>query len=97
MKNTIKTSAEVSDEAAAAIQSIRRLATALHQTYVATADLLDKLSDALETIRSTDNHPDISKLQRRVDRMNDLRRMAEPGSFMLEADRAMDRAWKQLP
>lgn len=89
--------ASVLDEVAMSIKAANLIAGDLHTLYTQVGDKLDYLWDAISRVQQTDGSESLTKLQQRIDRLQELRRMAEAGAFKLQVARTMDEAWKRLP
>jgi hypothetical protein len=87
----------VLDEVALSIKAANLIASDLHRLYTQVGDKLDYLWDAINRVRQTDESESLVKLQQRIDRLQELRRMAETGAFKLQVAQTMDAAWKRLP
>lgn len=58
---------------------------------------LDLLAEELMLIDRFQNADDLKRLVRRIDRLQELRRMMELNSFHIEAGHALSEAWRRLP
>lgn len=85
------------DDAGEAIKTAKRIVSELHDLSVLQSDKLDALWDAINRVRRIDDAQELVTIQERIDRLQELRRMAECGSFMLAVNTSMDAAWRRLP
>lgn len=85
------------DQAAESILAAKRAAEDLYQLNESYREKLDILECHLRVIAKADDHDDIRVLLNRIDRMNELRRMAEVGSFMIRVQKVMSETYRRLP
>lgn len=90
----------VGDLIEAQAESIRGCKQSIALANACADELRDRLcaaEAALAQVMRMDDAEDLMRLQRRLDRIQELRRMMETGSLVIEGNRAMDAAWKRLP
>ena len=82
---------------AEAIKSCKR---SIELAYAASEEMrscCESASAELVKLMEMDNEADLERLRRRIDRIQELRRVMELGSLLIEANRALDAAWRRLP
>ncbi|PYS47403.1 MAG: hypothetical protein DMF68_16090 [Acidobacteria bacterium] len=88
------------DNIAAAIRGARETAEEMVRLDKALREELDNFEAHLQTIISYSKiveSPEAEKFLRRVERLRELRNMAELGSLSIEVARGMDETWRRLP
>ncbi len=58
---------------------------------------LDRLEDAMRTVRATDESKELVKLAERLARLRELKNMMELGSFQIQMTNEAGEAWRRLP
>lgn len=82
---------------AVAISEAKEVGYKMHRLSEDLRDRLDELDRAIIEIQTTDDTKDLIALRERIERLHELRRMMELGSFMLQINQALDAAYKRLP
>lgn len=85
------------DEVADAIKGVKAQADSLYSLSLQIMDALVAIQRKLWTIQRFDTSEDLVKVERRIERLHELKNMMELGSFKVQVNRAMDEAWRRLP
>jgi len=91
------TTLDLLESQAKAIIACRRSIELIHRASEELRSCCESAEGELVKIMEMDNADDLKRLSRRLDRIQELRRVMEAGSLVIEASRCLDNAWKRLP
>jgi predicted transcriptional regulator len=85
------------DATAESITAVKQSVALAHESSEELRARIDAAQLSLINVMEVDDADDLRKLARRLDRIQELRRMMELGSLIVEANRALEAAWSRLP
>ena len=85
------------ENTAAATRNAKRLGEQLYSLARQQSSMLEELTRHIMIIQRVEDPPKLRALLGRIDRLHELRRMAEYGSFQIEVARLMDELWTKIP
>jgi len=79
------------------IHQIRELSEGISYEMQNEGDKLLALQLLLDRLAEASPSPELTRLQKRLDRVRELRNIMELGSLNIEIRREIDEAWRRLP
>jgi hypothetical protein len=81
----------------AAIKALRLHTDILQRLGEDVTEQLDRLDEAIRTVRLTDQSEVLQKLADRLQRLREYKNMMELGSFQIQMHNEIGAAWRRLP